>query len=167
MRRLLALVLCMVLLTLCLSSCEKDPPIGAPYAREIKVTDGTVSVVPYEHFAFGQRRVQSGGWATVDGLFLDSILKDGSEALKNIPTLTKTENVSVELGENGELRHFDVYDLEYNLIEPSRKTIEDVNALSTGEWYIAVCVTWQGNYVPSAEKHETETYVHIFKLIVE
>jgi hypothetical protein len=115
----------MVLLTLCLSSCEKDPPIGAPYAREIKVTDGTVSVVPYEHFAFGQRRVQSGGWATVDGLYLDSILKEGSEALKNIPTLTKTENVSVELGENGELRHFDVYDLEYNLIEPSRKTIED------------------------------------------
>ena len=165
MKRMLSLALGIVLLVLCLSSCEKDPPIGAPYDREITVSSGEERVVPYEHFAYASRRVKGGdsSFALIDGLPVSHILYDGSDTLKDIPVLTKTENVSVEFGENGEWRGIIVYNSQYNMVEI---VSDDINSLDVGEWYVAVMIEWTGNYVPSVKAHEKETYAYVFKLIV-
>jgi hypothetical protein len=175
MRRLFAAILCFMLCLFCFASCRNanDPAVGGEIDSEIKVICGDKSVVPHEFWASETRYVKGGGRS----ISCSAVFWGESDEIKNIPSITLNDEISVQYGTNGKLINVRVYDMQYELVELTEYTIDGLKSLPAGEWYVSIYMMWNGIDVEyytfhkflinKSHQQEHKDCDHVFKLIIE
>lgn len=96
-------------------------------------------------------------------------LHDAATNGTKLPSLLWDGDFRVELGANGTLTDIRVYFAREGSnpgVYQFAKAPEEVSDLPAGQWYILLCVTWEGRFIEHENACETYDYEYVFTLEV-
>ena len=147
-----------------------------PKERKLIVHSGTESFIPKSLFDWGYFKPQPDDGLYVSYSFppdLNAFYAISSSITDGFPTLYWNGELSIEVSEDCE-RFFILvanYDDEGNLPELCPEwdsiTLEELNSLGTGTWYVNISASWNGDYYPEYEKYEIAKNEYVFALVVD
>lgn len=127
----------------------------------LTVTSDKYTEAAYEMFASSMTWSEH-GWLCGCGLDPATSLPEVADEL---PEFTLAEDFGIERKENAVLQEIVIYDKNFQELKRGA-SMEDIQALKYGKYYICTEILEQGAYIDSEGKYETTEYSCIFGLIV-
>lgn len=139
--------------------------------RNILISSGDMALhTPAEILNQGSRYDEAAKqWISVYGNGGYWTLYDAATSGTALPTLMWDGDFRAELGANGILTDIRVYFAREGSnpgVYMFAKTPEEVTGLPAGQWYILMCVTWEGRFIEHENTCESYDYEYVFTLEV-
>ena len=127
---------------------------------------GKTAVPAYKALRTGLSYPQ-GGWGAANGSASESSLRDAHDRLPTVKFALDFANFRLEYGPNSEPLEVSIFDTEWKPVFEDLDRPENLTALPTGTYYIAIGVRQQGQFIESENKYEAATCHCMLRLIVE
>ena len=141
---------------------EPAEPVGGGAVCElVTVTSDKCTEAAYEIFASSMTWSEH-GWLCACGLDPATSLP---EVASELPEFTLAEDFAMELKAGAVLQGIVIYDKNFQELQMGA-SLEDIQTLKYGKYYISYEILEQGAYIASEGQYETTEYSCIFGLIV-
>ncbi len=137
--------------------CMPSEPSGP-----VTVTSEGKTAAPYVNWLWA-KTWSEGKWLAGDGA---SVMYTLPELAAKLPELVFSDDFVIKTASNTSFSYLSVYDESFERLYHN-DTLDRLNALPPGIYYVSIAVTERGAYVPEGEGYETSGYECVFKLIVE
>ncbi len=141
--------------------CEPEEEIKEEAVPLVTVTSDKCTEAAYEMFASSMTWSEH-GWLCACGLDPATSLP---EVASDLPEFTLAEDFAMELKAGAVLQGIVIYDKNFQELQRGA-SLEDIQTLKYGRYYISYEILEQGTYIASEGQYETTEYSCIFGLIV-
>lgn len=131
---------------------------------DVTITQGDDTYIPARHSEWSEFYDENhDGWLAACGIELKIWLEDNEDP---IPMLTYSDAISVDISENGSFEGISVYDSTGEYIG-RKEDLTSLASLTSGEYFIAINVIWQGDYIEAWDRYERSSSEYVFFSKVE
>lgn len=135
--------------------------------KDVAVTGSSIGVDLYELNTFAAI-YQNGDWLSAHGTSASIELPNIAEKIMSI---TWNPDIQIYISKEVELYYIDIFDENFEKIERYFQALEDLEAFFTeaeaGQYYVAVAVNKNGEYIPKEEKYESYGSEFVFGIVKE
>ena len=135
--------------------------------KDVAVTGIGIGMDLYELKTFATV-YQNGNWLSTQGTSASIELPNIADKIKCV---TWNPDIQVYITEEAELYYIDIFDENFEKIERYYRTLENLetffNDAEAGQYYVAVAVNKNGEYIPKEERYECYGSEFVFGIVKE
>lgn len=135
--------------------------------KDVAVTGMGIGTEVYELNTFATI-YQNGDWLSAQGASASVELPNIADKIMSV---TWNEDIEIYISKDAELYYIDIFDEKFEKIERYDRTLEDLETFFTeaeaGQYYVAVAVNKNGEYIPKEEKYERYGSEFVFGIVKE
>ena len=135
--------------------------------KDVAVTGIGIGMELYELNTFATV-YQNGNWLSAQGASASIELPNIADRIMSV---TWNPEIQIYISKEVELYYIDIFDEKFEKIERYYRTLEDLETFFTeaeaGQYYVAVAVNKNGEYIPKEEKYECYGSEFVFGIVKE
>lgn len=135
--------------------------------KDVAVTGMGIGMELYEIKTFATV-YENGEWLSAQGTRASIELPNIADKIMSV---TWNDDIQVYISKEVELYYIDIFDENFEKIERYDRTLEELKAFFTeaeaGQYYVAVAVNRNGEYIPKEEKYESYGSEYVFGVVKE
>ena len=135
--------------------------------KDVAVTGIGIGIELYEIKTFSTV-YENGNWLSAQGTRASIELPNIADKIMSV---TWNDDIQVYISKEVELYYIDIFDENFEKIERYDRTLEELEAFFTeteaGQYYVAVAVNRNGEYIPKEEKYESYGSEYVFGVVKE